>query len=66
MFISKVKESDAGLYFSVYSRCYETNSETTAGKHVSDIRAIARQPLVATIGEMLRAVFFFWVRPGAI
>jgi hypothetical protein len=29
----------------------------TAGKHVNDIRAVARQPLITTIEKLLEAVF---------
>jgi hypothetical protein len=31
----------------------------TAGKHINNIRAIARQPSITTIEELLRAVFSF-------
>jgi hypothetical protein len=35
-----------------------------AGKHVNDIRAIARQPSITTIGEKLGAVFSVGSAPG--
>jgi hypothetical protein len=38
----------------------------TAGKHVNNIRAIARQPTIITIEELLGPVFFVGSAPGRI
>jgi hypothetical protein len=50
-------------YCTVYSRCYATiarriiRCSVAAGKHVNNIRAIARKPPITTTGKLLKTVF---------
>jgi hypothetical protein len=58
-------------YCSMYYRCYATIARrnmcrlVTAGKHVNDIRDIARQPRI-TIEKIVAGGVFCLVRPEAI
>jgi hypothetical protein len=67
------KEPDvAYIYSSVWHRCYGTIARrnmrclVAAGKHVNDIRAIARQRAHMSNTKTVGGGVFCWVRPEAI